>query len=89
MKLKWKWDQYRAKDEGRDLNMIAVNEPNRKVVGWIEISKTGKTCMTMAGWHSGVHPLDKKRFTSIRKAMRTLRHAYIAFVISGGNQDEV
>ncbi len=71
MKLKWKWDQYRAKDEGRDLNMIAVNEPNLKVVGWIEISKTGKTCMTMAGWHSGVHPLDKKRFTSIRKAMRT------------------
>lgn len=89
MKLKWVWDQYRFRGEGKDLNMIAVNGPNRKVVGWIEVSKTGKTCMTMAGWHSGVHPLDKKRFTSLRKAMRTLRHEYIAFVISGGNQDEV
>ena len=69
--------------------MIAVNEPNRKVVGWIEISKTGKTCYTMAAWVSTEHPLDHKRFKSLRKAMRTLRHEYIAFVISGGNQDEV
>jgi len=88
MKLKWLWDQYRFRGEGKDLNMIAANKSSRAVVGWIEMSKTGKTCQTMAGWQSGIHPLDKKRFTSLRKAMRTLRHAYIAFVISGGNEDE-
>lgn len=84
MKLEWIWDQYRAKDEGKDLNMLNVSRSNRKVVGWIEISKTGKTCHTMAGWYQGVHPLDRKRFKSLRKAMRELRHAYIAHVISGG-----
>lgn len=88
MKLKWEWDQYRSVDQGKDLNLMDTRKSDGKVIGWIEISQTGKTCMTMAGWHSGVHPLDKKRFTSLRKAMRTLRHEYIAFVISGGNQDE-
>ncbi len=76
MKLKWEWDGF----DPAEIDMRHDGE----LMGWIGFSASRKTCYTMASWVSTEHPLDYKRFKSLRKAMRALRHAYIAHVISGG-----
>jgi hypothetical protein len=80
MKLHWRHDKTGSRN---DYDMMH----GPRIVGWVrgvELPFESMYFFTIAEWTAQEHPIDHKEFDSLRKAMRTLRHEYIAHVVAGG-----